>query len=69
LAFQAAIEYVLPQLTPKHPVEHAILLNAAALFSSEFASDEPAHYAYMTSMIYDYRRDGRLTCRSVISQV
>ena len=65
LAFQAAIHYVLPQLEPKHPDEHAILLNAAALFSLEFASCDPAHYAYMTSMIYGYLGDDELRLRTL----
>ena len=54
LAFQASIHFVLPSLKSKHPAEHALLLHALLLFPLEYATDDPAHYSYLLSMIHGY---------------
>ena len=57
LAFQAAIHFVLPELQKKHGAEHAILLHSSVLFCAGYSAYEPAHYAYMMSMIHGYLGD------------
>ena len=54
LAFQAAIHFALPSLRDRHPVEHSILLHAAALFPYEYLAFDQSHFCYMTSMVHDY---------------
>jgi hypothetical protein len=54
LAFQAAIHFALPGLRDRHPVEHSILLHAAALFPYEYLAFDQSHFCYMISMVYDY---------------
>ncbi len=54
LAFQAAMHVVLPELRARHEPEHALLLHAAVLFPLAYAAFDPAHYAYMMSMIHAY---------------
>jgi hypothetical protein len=57
LGFQAAIHFVLPELRRKHEAEHSILLHSAVLFCVGYSAYEPAHYAYMMSMIHGYLGD------------
>jgi hypothetical protein len=57
LGFQAAIHFVLPELRKKHEAEHSILLHSAVLFCVGYSAYDPAHYAYMMSMIHGYLGD------------
>jgi hypothetical protein len=65
LAFQAAIHFVLPEVRRKHPLEHSLLLHSAVLFAISYSAYEPAHYAYMMSMIHDYLGDQEQRLRSL----
>jgi hypothetical protein len=65
LAFQAATHVLLPTLREKHTAEHALLLHAATLFALGYAAVDPAHYAYMMSMIFDYLGDEEQHLRSL----
>ena len=67
LAFQASLHFVLPELQKKHEVEHALLLHSALLFSVGYSAYEPAHYAYMTSMIHGYLGDEEQRLRSLFA--
>ncbi len=57
LAFQAAIHVVLPTLRERHTAEHSLLLHSALLFSLGYSTYDPAHCAYMMSMIHGYMGD------------
>jgi hypothetical protein len=54
LAFQAALQFALPEVRERHPAEHSILLHSAALFAIGYSTHEFSHYAYMISRIHDY---------------